>query len=111
MVLGYALDTQYELTVELVEAQRELRPAAALALGQVGHSTVKNVPLNAQHVARVVYRDPSTAKDCCMCLHCKPLVSYCGYPHLGWRMASAIPREVHARKHEGSWLAGLQGVV
>ncbi len=35
MVLGYALDTQYELTVDLVETPRELRPAAALALGQV----------------------------------------------------------------------------
>ena len=63
MVLGYALDTQYELTVELVEASRELRPAAALALGQVGHSIVKKVPLNAQHVARVAYTGPSTAKD------------------------------------------------
>ena len=36
VVLGYALNTQYELTVELVETARELRPAAALALGQVG---------------------------------------------------------------------------
>ena len=36
VVLGYALETQYELTVDLVETPRELRPAAALALGQVG---------------------------------------------------------------------------
>ena len=35
VVLGYALETQYELTVDLVETPRELRPAAALALGQV----------------------------------------------------------------------------
>ena len=34
MVLGFALETQYELTVDLVETQRELRPAATLALGQ-----------------------------------------------------------------------------
>ncbi len=35
VVLGYALETQYELTVQLVETQRSLRPAATLALGQV----------------------------------------------------------------------------
>ncbi|CAL8465974.1 g5510 [Coccomyxa elongata] len=35
VVLGYALETQYELTVQLVEQQRSLRPAATLALGQM----------------------------------------------------------------------------
>lgn len=35
VVLGYALETQYQLTVDLVETQRALRPAATLALGQV----------------------------------------------------------------------------
>ena len=35
VVLGYALDTQYQLTVQLVETMRTLRPAATLALGQV----------------------------------------------------------------------------
>lgn len=35
VVLGYAVETQYELTVQLVEQQRSLRPAATLALGQV----------------------------------------------------------------------------
>ncbi len=38
MVLGYALESQYELTVDLVETQRQLRPAAALALGQASHA-------------------------------------------------------------------------
>lgn len=38
VVLGYALETQYELTVQLVEQQRSLRPAATLALGQVRYS-------------------------------------------------------------------------
>ncbi len=35
VVLGYAVETQYELNVQLVEQQRSLRPAATLALGQV----------------------------------------------------------------------------
>lgn len=35
VVLGYALETEYELTVELVEPTRSLRPEATLALGQV----------------------------------------------------------------------------
>lgn len=35
VVLGYAVETQFELTVQLVEQQRSLRPAATLALGQV----------------------------------------------------------------------------
>lgn len=39
MVLGYALESQYELTIELVETQRELRPAAALALGQASEAS------------------------------------------------------------------------
>ena len=41
MVLGYALESQYELTIDLVETQRQLRPAAALALGQVRHAPLK----------------------------------------------------------------------
>ena len=41
MVLGYALESQYELTVDLVEAQRELRPAAAVALGQASAAPPK----------------------------------------------------------------------
>ena len=40
MVLGYALESQYELTIDLVETQRELRPAAALALGQASHAAL-----------------------------------------------------------------------
>ena len=69
MVLGYALDTQYELTVELVETPQELRPAAALALGQVGYSVAQYLPLNAQHVALVAYTGPSSAKDAvCVCI-------------------------------------------
>ena len=35
-VLGYALQSEYELTVELVERTRELRPEETLSLGQVG---------------------------------------------------------------------------
>jgi hypothetical protein len=35
VVLGYALESQFELTVELVEPMRELRPLETLALGQV----------------------------------------------------------------------------
>jgi hypothetical protein len=35
VVMGYALQTQYELTVTLVETLMELRPAQMLAIGQV----------------------------------------------------------------------------
>ena len=35
-MLGYALETEYELTVELAERARTLRPEETLALGRVG---------------------------------------------------------------------------
>ena len=34
-VMGYALQSEYQLTVQLVEPVRELRPLETLALGQV----------------------------------------------------------------------------
>lgn len=49
MVLGYALESQYELTIDLVETQRELRPAAALALGQASRATQDFAPLHRNH--------------------------------------------------------------
>ena len=51
MVLGYALESQYELTIDLVETQRALRPAAALALGQASRTTQESAHLHRKALA------------------------------------------------------------